>query len=109
MSHPEIILRTAAVLVLLGLAGLLLAARRRDHTPALGALAVLSVAAFVVTSGRGAEGWLGLAVFPLTALCVAKAVLFWLFARGLFSDDFRLKGRHVAVIGATIAFGLSQQ
>jgi AraC-like DNA-binding protein len=109
MSHPEIILRTAAVLVLLGLAGLLLAARRRDHTPALGALAVLSVAAFVVTSGRGAEGWLGLAVFPLTALCVAKAVLFWLFARGLFSDDFRLKGRYVAVIGATIAFGLWQQ
>jgi AraC-like DNA-binding protein len=109
MSHPEIILRTVAVLVLLGLAGLLLAARRRDHAPALGALAVLSVAAFVVTSARGAEGWLGLAVVPLTALCVAKAALFWLFARGLFSDDFRLKGRHVAAIGATTAYGLWQQ
>ena len=109
MSHPEIILRTAAVLVLLGLSALLFAARRRDHTPALGALAALSVAAFVVTSVRGAEGWLGPAVVPLTALCVAKAALFWLFARGLFSDDFRLNGRHVAIIVMTVAFGLWQQ
>ncbi len=109
MSYPEIILRTAAVLVLVVLAGLMLAARRRDHTPGLGALAALSVAAFVVTSARGAEGWLGAAVVPLTALCVAKAPLFWLFARGLFTEDFRLKLRHVAVIGVTVAYGLWQQ
>ena len=59
MSYPEIILRTRAVLVLLALAGLMLASRRRDHTPWLGALAVAAVAAFVVTSVPGAGCWLG--------------------------------------------------
>ncbi|HEU4517588.1 MAG TPA: helix-turn-helix domain-containing protein [Steroidobacteraceae bacterium] len=109
MSYPEIILRTAAVLALLALAGLVLGARRRDHTPALGALAALAVAAFVVTSAPGSDDWLGPAIVPLTALCVAKAALFLLFARGLFSDHFRVSARHLAVVAATIAWGLWQQ
>ena len=109
MSNPEIILRTAAVLVLLALAGLMLASRRSDHTPWLGALAAASVAAFVATSARGSDAWLGALVYPLTALCVAKAALFWLFARGLFADSFRLRSGHVAVIGVTVAYGLWQQ
>ena len=109
MPYPEIILRTTAVLALLALAGLVLAARRRDHTPALGALAALAVAAFVVTSARGSDDWLGPAIFPLTALCVAKAALFWLFARGLFSDGFRVSGRHLVIVAATVAWGLWQQ
>lgn len=109
MSFPEIILRTAAVLVLLALAGLMLAARRRDHTPAIGALAALAVAAFVVTSAPGADARLGPAALPLTALCVAKAALFWLFARGLFADALRIGARELAIVGATVAFGLAQQ
>lgn len=109
MTNPEIVLRTAAVLVLLTLAGLMLAARRRDHTPWLGALAAAAVAAFVVTSARGAEAWLGVLVYPLTALCVAKAAFFRLFARGLFSDEMRLGRADWAVIGITMAWGLWQQ
>ena len=87
MSYPEIILRTAAVLVLFSLAGLMLAARRRDSTPALGALFAASVAAFVVTSARGAESWLGAWLYPLTALCVAKAALFWCLLAGFFRTN----------------------
>jgi AraC-like DNA-binding protein len=109
MSYPEIILRTAAVLVLLALAGMMLASNRRDHTPWLGALAAAAVAAFVVTSAPGAEAWLGAGVYPLTALCVAKAALFWLFARGLFADELRLRAPQLAVIGVTVAYGLWQQ
>jgi AraC-like DNA-binding protein len=109
MTNPEIVLRTAAVLVLLTLAGLMLAARRRDHTPWLGALSAAAVAAFVVTSGRGAGSWLGVLVYPLTALCVAKAAFFRLFARGLFSDEMRLGRADWAVIGITVAWGLWQQ
>ncbi len=109
MTYPEIILRTAAVLILLSLAGLMLASRRRDHTPWLGALSAAAVAAFVVTSARGAESGLGVWLIPLTALCVAKAAMFWLFARGLFSDEFRLRGAHAAILGFTIAYGLWQQ
>ena len=109
MPYPEIILRTAAVLALLALAGLVLSARRRDHTPALGALSALAVAAFVVTSARGSDDWLGPAVLALTALCVAKAAFFWLFARGLFSDGLRVSARHLVIVAATVAWGLWQQ
>lgn len=109
MTNPEIVLRTAAVLVLLALAGLLLVSRRGDHVPALGTLAAAAVAAFVVTSAPGAESWLGFLVYPLTALCVAKAAFFWLFARGLFVESFCLRGRDAAIVAATVAYGLWQQ
>jgi AraC-like DNA-binding protein len=109
MTGPEIVLRTAAVLVLLALAGMMLAARRQDHTPALGLLAAAGVAAFVVTSAPGAENWLGILIYPLTALCVAKPAFFWLFARGLFTDSLRVRGRDMAIVAATMAYGLWQQ
>ncbi len=109
MAIPEIILRTAAVLVLLTLAGLMLCSRRRDHTTWLGALVALAVASFVVTSASGASARLGAWAYPLTALCVAKAAFFWLFARGLFSDEFRIRPAHGAVIGFTMVFGVWQQ
>jgi AraC-like DNA-binding protein len=109
MTDPEIILRTVAVLALLGLAGAMLASRRRDHTPWLGALAVAAVAAFVVTSATGASAWLGAFVVPLTALCVAKAALFRYFARGLFAEEFRLKAPQAGVIGVTVVYGVWQQ
>ena len=109
MSYPEIILRMAAVLVMLTLAGLMLGSRRRDHTPWLGALVAAAVAAFVVTSASGAASWLGVWVYPLTALCVGKAAFFWLFARGLFADDFRIHAKHAAIIGITMVYGVWQQ
>lgn len=109
MGYPEILLRTAAVLVLLVLAGSMMSSRRRDHTPAAGALSAGAVAAFVVTSASGASAWLGGWLYPLTALCVGKAAFFWLFARGLFGDAFRLKPRHAAVIAATVGYGIWQQ
>src|SRR5688572_19278917 len=109
MPYPEILLRTAAVLVLLTLAGLMLAAKRRDHTPWLGALSAAAAAAFVVTSAPGAESWLSAILVPLTALCVAKAAFFRLFARGLFTDEMRLGRVDYAVIGATVAYGAWQQ
>lgn len=109
MTNPEIVLRTAAVLVLLTLTGLLLASRRRDAVPVLGALAAAAVAAFVVTSAPGAEDWLGALVLPLTALCVGKAAFFRVFARGLFAESFRLRGGDFALIAVTIAWGLWQQ
>ncbi len=109
MSYPEIILRTAAVLVLLVLAGLMLASRRRDHTPWLGAFTAAAVAGFVLTSGEGAASWLGWWVFPLTALCVAKAAFFAYFARGLFADEFRIRPAHAAIIALTALYGTWQQ
>lgn len=105
----DVVLRTAATLQLLLLAALLLRTRRRDHTAVLGALCCTSVAAFVLTSMRGADVWLGGWLYPLTALCVAKAALLWLFAKGLFADAFRVRARHLAALALAAGYGSWQQ
>ncbi|MBA3564494.1 MAG: helix-turn-helix transcriptional regulator [Gammaproteobacteria bacterium] len=109
MTQFELVLRTGAVLQLLLLAALFLGARRRDHTPLLASLCCLGAAAFVLTSVPDARSWLGLWTYPLTALCVAKVALFWLFARGLFADAFRVRTGHILAVGVTAGFGLWQQ
>ena len=98
----DIVLRTLTVAAAVTLAALLLVTRRRSPAGMPGALFCLAVAAFFVTSARGSAGFLGPWVYPLTALCVTKAVWFWLFARALFTEDARLEPRHV-VIAATVA------
>jgi AraC-like DNA-binding protein len=102
----DLLLRAADVALLLLLAGLIAQSRRRDHTPWLGVALVLAIASFVVTSASGAERVLGAAMLPVTATCVAKPVLLWLFARGLFSDSFRMRGGHVAALVVMVAAGV---
>ncbi len=109
MAPIDLVLRTAATLLLLLLAALLLRVRRRDHTPVLGALCCAAVAAFVLTSTRGAGAWLGVWLYPFTALCVAKAALFWLFAKGLFADGFRVRPPHLAALALAAGYGSWQQ
>ncbi len=108
MHALDLILRTAAGLQLAWLAGLILGIRRADHVPMLGAAFCAAVVAFVVTSVPGFSPP-ALLLVPLTALCVIKAVLFWLFATGLFSDAFRVRRRHLALLGVTAAVGVWQQ
>jgi AraC-like DNA-binding protein len=77
----------------------------RGSAPAarLGALFCTSVTAFVVTSAPVA---LGAIAYPLTALCVAKSAVFWLFAKSLFRDGFRVRRAHVAAVVLVVVFGL---
>lgn len=109
MTKIELILRTAAVWQLLLLAALLLRSRRRGHTPLLGALCCLGVIAFILTSTVEARSWPGYWLYPLTAICVAKAALFWLFAKGLFADRYRVQRFHLAVLALATGYGLWQQ
>lgn len=44
---------------------------------------------------------------PLVGVSVGNSVLFWLFARTLFDDDFVLRPRHVATWLAVVALGVS--
>lgn len=105
----DIVLRTAAVLSAVLLAGLLIAARRSRPAAIPGALLALAVAAFFVTSATGAAVALGVWRYPLTALCVTKAAWFWLFARALFNDGATLGGRHLALIVCVAIAGTWQQ
>lgn len=98
----DIVLRTLAVATALVLAGLLLAAARTQRAALPGGLFALAVAAFFLTSTPGTVTTLGVWAWPLLALCVTKAIWFWLFARALFNDGTAI-GRHHLVIALTVA------
>ena len=105
----DIVLRTAAVMSALLFSGSLVAAGRNRPSALPGALFALGVAAFVVTSMSNVHPHLGAWAYPLTALCVTKAVWFWLFARALFREKARLQARHFAACGAIAVAGTWQQ
>ena len=105
----DIVFRTAAVMAAVLLAGILVSARRSRPAAIPGALLSLAVASFFVTSAESASDALGPWRYPLTALCVTKAVWFWLFARALFNDDAKLSTSHVAVVGTVAIVGTWQQ
>ena len=107
MHEVDLILRALATWQLLLLGALMLSARR-DHTGAAGAACCLAVVAFLLTS-TGDSAWLGFWVYPLTALCVAKAALFWLFARGLFAERFHLRLADAALLVLVAVYGTWQQ
>jgi AraC-like DNA-binding protein len=81
----------------------------QDRTAELGAALCLSVAAFLVTSAPNADAWLGLFVYPLTALCAMHPVLFWLFSMALFRDRFVLKAAHGVSLAGMALLGCLYQ
>jgi AraC-like DNA-binding protein len=105
----DIVLRTAAVMSALLFSVALIAARHKRPAAFPGVLFALCIAAFVVTSAPNVHPDLGAWVYPLTALCVTKAVWFWLFSRALFREQTRLRTRHLAVCGAIAVAGSWQQ
>ncbi|MGI9232056.1 MAG: helix-turn-helix domain-containing protein [Woeseiaceae bacterium] len=105
----DIVFRTVAVVAAVLLAVLILTTGRQRPAAVPGALFCLAVAAFFVTSGSGVGATLGIWRYPLAALCITKAVWFWLFARALFIDDARLDRRHIAIAGAIALAGTWQQ
>lgn len=110
MLEPiDVVLRTVVVMAASLLAGLLLTTGRQRPAALPGALFSFAVAAFFVTSGPGVGAALGAWKYPLTTLCVTKAVWFWLFARALFNDDARLDRQHMTIVGAVAVAGSWQQ
>ncbi len=103
------VFRTVAVMAALLLAATLLTAGRKRPAALPGAMLCLAAAAFFVTSASGAGAALGPVGYVLTAICVTKAVWFWLLARTLFVDGARLNARHLALALAVGAVGTWQQ
>jgi len=90
----ELSLRAALVALLLLLAGLMAGEHPRHRVAQLGALLALGVAAFAIeTLPRFAappQWW----QLPVIALSAGTSVVFWLFSRALFDDDFKLNAGH---------------
>jgi len=103
MEPADLILRTTAATQLLFLALVLVRRARTLRALRYAAFLPLGLAAFAATSAPGAE--LGLLAAPLTLLCVANPVWFWIFTEALFDDDFRLELRHAAALAAMMVLG----
>lgn len=93
----DLFLRGGVCAVLVGVAALLLRDFHRFTAARLGALFAVSAAAYAVVSLPGMHDRLGPWGAPLIALSAGDSLVFWLFARRLFDDGFRLRPWHLAL------------
>lgn len=81
----------------------------RDLTPArLGALFAISGAAHAITMSPGVCGQIGFWSTPLVVLSSGGNVVFWLFSRALFEDDFKPRPAHAAIWLVVVTVGAIQ-
>ncbi len=107
LALVDAVLRGMVVALLLLSAGLMLRDRPRLPAAHAGALLTLGLVVQVFSSTPIFEQRVSCAAqSPLVGISVANAVLFWLFVRALFDDDFRWRPWHVAVWTLAFAIGL---
>jgi AraC-like DNA-binding protein len=94
MEDIESLMRTAGIVVVLLMAVLLLRDAGRGLVGGLGALFSLGVSSYLVCSAPGFRELSPFIHLPLLTLCVSNPVFFWLLARALFDDAFRLAPVH---------------
>ena len=109
MFVAELIFRSIGLVLLASIAFILLRTRSRDLKIQSAAWLAASVGAFLLTSMPDAEGFLGVFVYPLTALCSTHPVWFWLFSMALFSDGATLRRSHVLCLTAMALGGVVYQ
>ena len=99
----DLALRTGAAALLLLLAALLLRDYGRSPAGRLGAAFALGSVAFAISTAADfathTAWWRGIPI----ALSTGNAIVFWLFARALFDENFVLRGWHAAAWAALTA------
>ena len=98
-------LRGAAIALVLLMAAVLVRDHGRAVAARLGAAFAVGVAAYNVCSSHDFAVRATLWRLPLFALCFGNSVVFWLFARALFDDGFKLRRWHAAIWAALVAIG----
>lgn len=108
VSVLNLSLRGGVVLLLLLIGAGLLRDQPKATAARLGALFALGAAAYAVCSTPGLHARAGLWAAPLVALAVGNNLVFWLFARSLFSDG-AVRRRPAYLIGWVVlaALGVS--
>ena len=100
-------LRGMVISLLALTAGLMLRDRWRLPAAQVGALLTLGLVLQVFSSTPAFEQRVACAAqSPLVGISVANAILFWLFVRSLFDDDFCWRPWHAAVWALAFAIGL---
>jgi AraC-like DNA-binding protein len=102
LANLELAFRAGAVALLLVLAASLVGHFRNVLAGRLGAAFALGSAAHAASYSIGAPALTSVWHAPLIALSTGNVVVFWLFTRALFDDDFRLHWWH-GLIWALVA------
>lgn len=106
LSSFDIALRGGGAVLLLLVAGLLLRDHGRTWAARLGALFALGAVAHAVCSTAGFRPEGSLARVMLLAVSTGDNLVFWLFARALFDDDFKPRAWHAAAWSGFVAITL---
>ncbi|WP_298244565.1 helix-turn-helix domain-containing protein [uncultured Bradyrhizobium sp.] len=107
LAAIELAFRAASVALLLVLAASLLADFRSVTAARLGAAFALGSAAHAASYSVDVTSRIPLLHAPLVALSTGTIVVFWLFTRSLFDDEFRLRWWHGWVWGLVTAFSFA--
>lgn len=107
LAATELAFRAASVALLLVLAASLLSDFRNVLAARLGAAFALGSAAHAANYSVGVTFLIPLWHAPLIALSTGNIVVFWLFTRALFDDEFRLRGWHGLVWALVTAFSFA--
>ena len=103
----DLAMRAGTVALLLVLSASLLRDFRNVVAGRLAIALALGSAAHAVTSGFGVSTPVPVAHAPLIALSTGNVVVFWLFARALFDDGFRLRWWHGLIWIAVVALSFA--
>ncbi|QOZ65017.1 AraC family transcriptional regulator [Bradyrhizobium arachidis] len=104
LTNLELAFRAASVALLLVLAASLVSDFRNVLAGRLGAAFALGSAAHAASYSVGVTSLVAAWHAPLIALSTGNIVVFWLFTRALFDDEFRLRGWHGLVWALVTAF-----
>src|SRR5512134_3427163 len=107
LSTLDIALRGATVALLLVLAASLFRGFGTVLAGRLAAAFALGSAAHAVTASIGTASPISGALAPVIALSTGNVVVFWLFARALFDDEFGLRWWHGLIWLAVVALSLA--
>ena len=106
IQTADLMLRGGACLLLMLLACLVLRDHGRVAAGWLGALFAAGSAAFTLCSAPGMHELLGWWSAPILAGASGNSLVFWLFARALFDDEFRPRLWHGALWLSIVAAGV---
>jgi len=102
----DLALRAGLIGLLLFAAALLLRDRARSNVARAAAAFAVGTAAYALYAMPGfaspPQPW----QLPILALSAGNSVMFWLFSRALFDDDFRFRSWHAAAWGGFVAAAL---
>ncbi|PJG50797.1 AraC family transcriptional regulator [Bradyrhizobium forestalis] len=104
LAATELAFRSASVTLLLVLAASLISDFRSVLAARLGAAFALGSAAHAASYSVGVSSLVPAWHAPLIALSTGNIVVFWLFTRALFDDEFRLQWWHGLIWVAVTAF-----